>query len=81
MGDAAEMYDEQYAGYYDGEDDFEYADWERKTKSCRYCGQGGLHWVMTDRYGWRMAHESGNLHNCCAKRREYLQHHPHPSHG
>lgn len=33
-----------------------------QVKMCKYCGKGGLHWMMT-KSGWRLADGSG-VHSC-----------------
>jgi len=35
----------------------------QRTKACKYCGQKGLHWKMTDR-GWRLHDEANRIHSC-----------------
>lgn len=82
MGDGADyLFDQAIDQLLDPDFEDEDNDGGTRVLTCRYCGQGGLHWRHTVRYGWRLTYASGALHNCCAKRREYLRHHPHPSHG
>ena len=36
------------------------------TKRCRYCGEGGLHWDLTNERRYRLANSSGVWHTCRA---------------
>ena len=31
--------------------------------ACKYCNQGGLHWIRTNK-GWRLADNEEKIHNC-----------------
>lgn len=41
----------------------------RILKVCRYCKEGKLHWVETER-GWRLYDTKDNIHSCVKKREQ-----------
>ena len=33
-------------------------------KTCRYCGERGLHWLSKDGINWRLVNDGKELHRC-----------------